>query len=94
MHQTRTALVRRLQALEDGLDRRIEQNLDTADPWPEFEDKAAAIRQAAAAKDREYVGLRIHGILARHGLAPATGAHHQSPSLPRNAPQPRTGARL
>ncbi len=93
MHQTRTALVRRLQALEDGLDRRIEQNPDTADPWPEFEDKAAAIHQAAAAKDREYVGLRIHGILARHGLAPVIEAHHHAPPLPGNASHTRIGAR-
>lgn len=86
MIQTRTALVRRLQDLESGLEARIEQNPDTADPWPEFEGEAEAIRKSAGTADREYVGQRISCILARHGLIPSDDADRRAPCVPRAAP--------
>jgi len=85
MFQTRTALVRRLQALESGLEARIEQNPETADPWPDFDAQASAIRKAAGAEDRDYVRQRISCILARHGLIPADDADRRAPCLPRDA---------
>jgi hypothetical protein len=88
MFQTRTALVRRLQALEGGLEARIEQNPDTADPWPEFDAQASAIRRSAGADDREYVSQRISCILARHGLIPADDAERRRPCLPASPPSP------
>jgi hypothetical protein len=92
MFQTRTALVRRLQALESGLEARIEQNPDTADPWPEFDAQARAIRKAAGSADRDYVGQRISCILAKHGLIPADDADRRGPCLPRVATPPIPGA--
>jgi len=91
MFQTRTALVRRLQALESGLEARIEQNPDTADPWPEFDAQASAIRKSAGADDRGYVSQRISCILARHGLIPSDDAFRRGPCLPTDAHSP--GAR-
>ena len=92
MIQTRTALVRRLQALESGLEAQIEQHPDTVDPWPEFDARAAAIRKAAGAGDREYVRQRIDCILAKHGLIPSDDADRRAPCLPRPA-SPTLGAR-
>ena len=88
MFQTRTALVTRLQALESGLEARIEQNPHTADPWPEFDDEASAIRRDAAAGDRDYVQQRISCILARQGLIPADDAHRRAPCLPHTDTHP------
>jgi hypothetical protein len=68
MAATRTALVARLQALDAGLEERIERNPDTADPWPEVVGVASAIRAAAGPQDREYVHGRIDAILAKHGV--------------------------
>jgi hypothetical protein len=94
MFQTRTELVRRLQALEAGLERRIEANPDTADPWPEFDSEAARIRASAGAADREYVRQRISCILARQGLIPSDDADRLAPCLPRARPaSPHAGAR-
>lgn len=86
MIQTRTALVRRLQALESGLEARIEQNPDTVDPWPEFGVRATAIRKAAGAGDRDYVRQRISCILAKHGLIPSDDADRRAPCVPASAP--------
>ena len=69
MATTRTELVARLQALDAGLEERIERNPDTADPWPEVGSVASAIRAAAGPQDRDYVRGRIDTILAKHGLA-------------------------
>jgi hypothetical protein len=85
MIQTRTALVRRLQDLDSGLEARIEQNPDIVDPWPEFEAEAEAIRKAAGAQDRDYVQQRISCILARHGLIPSDDADRRAPCVPRTA---------
>ena len=68
MATTRTELVARLQALDAGLEERIERNPDTADPWPEVGSVAGAIRAAAAPQDRDYVRGRIDTILAKHGV--------------------------
>ena len=68
MAATRTELVARLQAMDAGLEERIERNPDTADPWPEVGSVAGAIRAAAAAQDRQYVRDRIEAILAKHGI--------------------------
>ena len=68
MAANRTELVARLQALDAGLEERIERNPDTADPWPEVGSVAGAIRAAAAPQDRQYVRDRIESILAKHGL--------------------------
>ena len=68
MATTRTELVARLQALDAGLEERIERNPDTADPWPEVGSVAGAIRAAAARQDRQYVRDRIEAILDKHGL--------------------------
>ena len=68
MATTRTELVARLQALDAGLEERIERNPDTADPWPEVGNVASAIRAAAGPQDREYVRGRIDTILAKHGV--------------------------
>ena len=78
MAATRTELVARLQALDAGLEERIERNPDTADPWPEVGSVASAIRAAAAPQDRQYVRDRIDTILAKHGvigIEPARAAH-------------------
>jgi hypothetical protein len=82
MAATRTELVARMQALDAGLEERIERNPDTADPWPEVGSLASAIRAAAAPQDREYVRERIENILAKHGIGnfaapagPATRGH-------------------
>ena len=69
MATNRTELVARLQALDAGLEERIERNPDTADPWPEVSSVASAIRAAAGPQDRDYVRGRIDTILAKHGLA-------------------------
>ena len=69
MAANRTELVARLQALDAGLEERIERNPDTADPWPEVGSVAGAIRAAAGPQDREYVRERIDTILAKHGIA-------------------------
>lgn len=68
MAATRTELVARLQALDAGLEERIERNPDTADPWPEVGSVASAIRAAAGPQDRDYVRGRIDTILAKHGV--------------------------
>lgn len=68
MAATRTELVARLQALDAGLEERIERNPDTADPWPEVGSVAGAIRAAAGPQDRDYVRGRIDTILAKHGV--------------------------
>ena len=83
MAVTRTELVARLQALDAGLEERIERNPDTADPWPEVGSVANAIRAAAGAQDRQYVRDRIEVILAKHGVgnivpAPRASARGQS----------------
>ena len=68
MAATRTELVARLQALDAGLEERIERNPDTTDPWPEVGHLAGAIGAAASAQDRAYVHERIEAILAKHGI--------------------------
>ena len=68
MAATRTELVARLQALDAGLEERIERNPDTADPWPEVCSVASAIRAGAGPQDRDYVRGRIDTILAKHGV--------------------------
>ena len=68
MAATRTELVARLQALDAGLEERIERNPDTTDPWPEVGNVAGAIGAAASVQDREYVRDRIEAILAKHGI--------------------------
>jgi hypothetical protein len=68
MAANRTALVARLQALDAGLEERIERNPDTADPWPEVGSVVRAIRAAAGPMDRDYVRGRIDTILAKHGV--------------------------
>jgi hypothetical protein len=68
MAATRTELVARLQAMDAGLEERIERNPDTTDPWPEVAGVAGAIRAAASPQDRAYVRGRIEAILAKHGL--------------------------
>jgi hypothetical protein len=82
MAVTRTELVARLQALDAGLEERIERNPDTADPWPEVGSVAHAIGAAAAPQDREYVRGRIDTILAKHGVGtiPATRPGARGPS--------------
>ena len=79
MIMTRTELVARIETLEAGLEKRIEDNPDTADPWPEFSIEADAIQDAAGAQDEEYVLNRITCIQAKHGLIPADDADTQSP---------------
>lgn len=79
MVMTRTELVAQLQALEDGLEQRIEDNPDTADPWPGFSSEADAIQLAAGVEDEEYVLNRITCILAKHGLIPADDTDRQAP---------------
>jgi hypothetical protein len=68
MAANRTELVARLQALDAGLEERIERNPDTADPWPEVTTLADSIRSAAGPQDRQYVRDRIDCILAKHGV--------------------------
>ena len=79
MAANRTELVARLQAMDAGLEERIERNPDTADPWPEVGSVAGAIRAAAGPQDRDYVRGRIDAILAKHGVmgieAARQGAH-------------------
>ena len=79
MIMTRTELVAQLQALEAGLERKIEENPDTADPWPEFSVAADAIQDAAGAQDESYVLNRISCILAKHGLIPSDDSDRQAP---------------
>lgn len=79
MVMTRTQLVAQLQALEAGLEQRIEENPDTADPWPEFSSQADAIQDAASAQDEDYVVRRITCILAKNGLIPADDSDRQAP---------------
>ena len=81
MATNRTAIVARLQALDAGLEERIERNPDTADPWPEVGSVAGAIRAAAAPQDRQYVRDRIEAILDKHGL----GKHGLGDSIHRQA---------
>jgi hypothetical protein len=68
MAANRTELVARLQALDAGLEERIERNPDTADPWPDVGSVARAIGAAAGPQDRDYVRGRIDTILAKHGV--------------------------
>ena len=68
MAATRTELVARLQALDAGLEERIERNPDTTDPWPEVARVAGAIRAAAGPQDRQYVRDRIDVIFGKHGI--------------------------
>ena len=85
MATNRTAIVARLQALDAGLEERIERNPDTADPRPEVGSVAGAIRAAAAPQDRQYVRDRIEAILDKHGL----GKHGLGDSLyPQAHPRP------
>ena len=76
---TRTELVSQLQELEAGLEQRIQENPETADPWPDFSSQADAIVSAASAEDEEYVLNSISCILAKHGLIPSDDADRQSP---------------
>ena len=79
MIMTRTELVAQLEALEAGLEQKIEENPDTADPWPEFSAEADVIQASASAEDEDYVLKRISCILAKHGLIPADDADAQAP---------------
>lgn len=79
MIMTRTELVAQLEALEAGLEQKIEENPDTADPWPDFTVQAEAIQASASAQDEDYVLKRISCILAKHGLIPSDDADTQAP---------------
>jgi len=68
MAATRTELVARLQAMDAGLEERIERNPHTTDPWPDVGSVAGAIGAAAGPQDRSYVRERIEAILAKHGI--------------------------